>query len=62
MKEKILFAFLVIGLAAIFILSGDGFFRYPCQDPAQWLDEECKPPLCTARKNCPEDLVGGTNE
>lgn len=62
MKEKILFAFLVIGLAAIFILSGDGFFRYPCQDPAQWLDEECQPPLCTAHKNCPEDLVGGVNE
>ena len=36
----------------------DGHYRYPCQDPANWENEECKPPLCTVAGACPEDLVG----
>ena len=35
----------------------DGGFRYPCQDPTNWEKAECKPPICTAAQNCPEDLV-----
>ena len=35
----------------------DGGFRYPCQDPNNWGKAECKPPICTAAQNCPEDLV-----
>jgi hypothetical protein len=35
---------------------GDGHFRYPCQDPANWEKAECKPPICTANGACPEDL------
>jgi hypothetical protein len=45
----------------VFALSGcgyDGHFRYPCQDPANWETEDCKPPLCTVSGACPEDLVG----
>ena len=37
---------------------GDGHFRYPCQDPANWEKAECKPPVCTANGACPIDLVG----
>jgi len=37
---------------------GDGRFRYPCQDPANWEKAECKPPVCTANGACPIDLVG----
>lgn len=45
----------------------DGHYRYPCQDPANWENEECKPPICTVAGACPEDLVGtdvinGTSE
>lgn len=36
----------------------DGHYRYPCQDPANWEAEECKPPICTVNGACPEDLVG----
>jgi hypothetical protein len=50
--------FFTVILAAL--LSGcgyDGHFRYPCQDPANWENAECKPPVCTANGACPEDLV-----
>lgn len=55
----------------VFVLAGcgyDGHYRYPCQNPANWEKEECKPPICTADGACPEDLViineskGETNE
>ena len=36
----------------------EGRFRYPCQDPANWEKDECKPPICTVNGACPEDLVG----
>ena len=48
-------------LASTALLTGcgyDGHYRYPCQDPANWENEECKPPVCTVNGACPEDLVG----
>jgi hypothetical protein len=32
-------------------------FRYPCQDPTNWNNAECKPPICTATGTCPEQLI-----
>jgi hypothetical protein len=32
-------------------------FRYPCQDPKNWVNVECKAPICTAAGTCPEQLV-----
>jgi hypothetical protein len=32
-------------------------FRYSCQDPKNWENAECKPPICTATGTCPEMLV-----
>jgi len=32
-------------------------FRYACQDPQNWQNAECKPPICTATATCPEQLV-----
>jgi len=55
MFKKILFTVILTAL-----LSGcgyDGHFRYPCQDPKNWENAECKPPVCTANGACPEDLV-----
>lgn len=55
-KFKLLLAFL-----AVLFVSGcgyDGHYRYPCQDPANWENAECKPPICTVNGACPEDLVG----
>jgi hypothetical protein len=52
----------IIGVALLGLtLTGcgyDGHFRYPCQDPANWENAECKPPVCTVSGACPEDLVG----
>ena len=47
-------------LAGLLLLSGcsDGHYRYPCQDPDNWENTECKPPVCSAAGACPEDLVG----
>ena len=39
-------------------LSACDRYRYPCQDPANWDKDECKPPICTVNGACPDDLVG----
>ena len=55
MLKKVFFTMI---LAALLSSCGyDGHFRYPCQDPANWENAECKPPICTANGACPEDLV-----
>ena len=56
MLKKIFFTVI---LAALLSSCGyDGHFRYPCQDPKNWENAECKPPICTTNGACPEDLVG----
>jgi hypothetical protein len=32
-------------------------YRYPCQDPANWKNAECNPPLCESSGTCTKDLV-----
>ena len=44
-------------IAAIFYLSGDGFYRYPCQDPTNQGKPECTPPECVADGTCTDYLV-----
>jgi len=55
MLKKIFFT--VILTALLSSCGYDGHFRYPCQDPKNWENAECKPPICTANGACPEDLV-----
>ena len=31
-------------------------YRYPCQDPENWEERQCKKPFCSANGTCPEDL------
>ncbi len=38
-----------------------GFFRYPCQDPANWEAPECKPPICDASGTCTKDVIKDPN-
>jgi len=48
-------------IATTLLLSGcgwSGYYRYPCQDPANWNATECKPPICTADGWCTPDLLG----
>jgi hypothetical protein len=48
-----------VAIAAIFYLSGDGFYRYPCQDPINWSSVECTPPICLRTGMCADALTGG---
>lgn len=59
MIEKLIWAVFVGAIAAIFWASGDGFYRYPCMDPANIESAQCKPPICSATRTCPSDLTGG---
>jgi len=46
---------------AILLLSGcgyDGSYRYSCQDPINWKNEECNPPICKVDGACSKDLIG----
>ena len=36
----------------------EGFYRYPCQDPANWEKAECNPPICEATGTCTKDVIG----
>jgi len=36
----------------------DGGYRYECQDPNNWNNDECKPPICEATGACTKDLIG----
>ena len=46
---------LIVGMAFVFF--SDDVFRYECQDPANWENPECKPPICKAAGMCTEDLI-----
>lgn len=58
MFEKIVWAAVAAFVVAIIYFSGDGFYRYACQDPVNWDAIECKPPICLRTKNCATDLTG----
>lgn len=50
-------------VAAVLVLvaSGcgyDGKYRYECQDPENWENEECNPPVCLVDGMCTETLIG----
>lgn len=61
MREKLIWVAVLATIAAVLYLSGDGFYRYPCQDPMNWTEPACQPPVCNANKTCPSDLIGELN-
>lgn len=61
MREKLTWVAILAVIVAVFYFSGDGFYRYPCQNPRQWGAVECQPPICSANKTCPHDLMGEMN-
>lgn len=40
----------------LFLTACTDNYRYPCQDPNNWNNPECKKPYCSANGTCPEDL------
>ena len=61
MEYLIWFGF-AAAVATTFYLSGDGFYRYPCQDPVTWAALECTPPICLRTGMCATDLTGGATQ
>lgn len=61
-KEYVVWALFAAAVAGVFYVSGDGFYRYPCQDPANWAALECTPPICTRTGMCADHLTGGATQ
>jgi hypothetical protein len=36
-------------------------FRYPCQDPNNWGNDECKKPACEVTRTCPGMILKENN-
>jgi len=45
-------ALIVVAVAVAFYMAGDGSYRYPCQDPANFTNPSCQPPACLAAEYC----------
>lgn len=57
-RENFIWLVFLAAVVAIGYISGDGFYRYPCQDPINWAALECTPPICTRTGMCATDLTG----
>jgi hypothetical protein len=48
---------LIVGAMLLFYLAGDGWYRYPCQDPANFNNPSCHRPDCLAAEDCTDMLI-----
>ena len=48
--------YLLLLLLPLTLMACEERYRYPCQDPENWDDKQCKRPFCSANGTCPEDL------
>lgn len=47
-------------LSSLILLVGcEQYYRYPCQDPENWNNAECKKPVCEVNRDCPEYIFKG---
>jgi hypothetical protein len=54
----LLFPWALISCAVLlFYLAGDGWYRYPCQDPINFGNPSCRPPDCIASEVCTDMLI-----
>jgi hypothetical protein len=47
-------AIAILAIPIVFSSGCDQYYRYPCQNPANWEKESCKKPLCEVNRDCPE--------
>ena len=52
------FSLVLIYILALASCGSEGRYRYKCQIPENWKNEECNPPLCLADGQCTKDLLG----
>ena len=62
MKETLLWVLFAGTLVGILVMSKDGFYRYPCQDPDNWDKDMCKMPRCDVTRTCPEHIFKGQRD
>jgi hypothetical protein len=65
MQDKKLFVgalALLVFIPLIMAVFGGDKFRYPCQDPANWNESFCKPPICDVTRTCPEHIFKGQRD
>ena len=51
------FIILIILFVSVILFFGKNTYRYECQDPANWENPECNPPICKASGTCTEDTL-----
>lgn len=57
-KPTRLIKLLPIILISVSACGYDGHYRYECQDPENWKEEKCNPPVCLVDGMCTETLLG----
>jgi hypothetical protein len=55
MKKVFFSVFLILAASSC---GYDGSYRYSCQDPENWEDPNCHPPICLVDNMCTEILLG----
>jgi hypothetical protein len=61
-KKMLLGALIILLLPLSLAFCGGDRFRYPCQDPKNWDDGMCKPPICDVTRTCPEHIFKGQRD
>jgi len=57
-KSSFLYTSILICIFFPFLCTGcHDSYRYTCQDPAHFQDQECQKPMCEFTQTCPEYLV-----
>jgi len=62
MEDKLLRLYMFLPVVAlvlgiIYVFAAPDKYRYECQDPANWEQAYCQPPLCEAVAACTKDLI-----
>jgi hypothetical protein len=61
-KKMLLGALLILIIPVSLAVFGGDRFRYPCQDPKNWNEDMCKPPICDVTRTCPEHIFKGQRD
>lgn len=62
MEDKLLRIYMFLPVVAlvlgiVYVFAAPDKYRYECQDPANWEQAYCQPPLCEAAAACTKDLL-----
>ena len=51
------FITLIVLFVSVILFFGKNTYRYECQDPVNWSEPSCNPPICKASGTCTEDTL-----